>query len=223
MTRRSATTTLRPAPAPGCRSRVEPVAEQQLLVEADVSHRPRREHEQLPVDRLAPPRAVAVGRSRRRGHLAAAELLVTLDELAGAHTSPSHHAMLRTPLAPAQPTTPPPGLPAPSRTFAQKRGSTISVWRWTSTSASRSSRRSGGLENQVVRPRRAARRRRTRRSPSRARRRGGSPARRSAGTPRRRWIEEPNAINCDGSSALRRLTCRRRPPGAVCAAAATGP
>jgi hypothetical protein len=54
-------------------------------------------------------------------------------------TEPSHQAMLRTPSAPMQPATPTSGSASTSRTFAQKRRSTISVSWCSSTSASRSS------------------------------------------------------------------------------------
>ena len=54
-------------------------------------------------------------------------------------TEPSHQAMLRTPIAPTQPTTPDVRVAQASLTLWQKSRSTSSVSWWSSTSASRSS------------------------------------------------------------------------------------
>ena len=55
-------------------------------------------------------------------------------------TEASHQAMLRTPIAPTQPTRPTFGSASALRMISQKPGSTISASWWTSTSASTFSR-----------------------------------------------------------------------------------
>ncbi len=114
----------------------------QVLVEADVAHRPGRQDQEEAVERLD----LADARVGRRlapvpgegRQVAAAMLFVAVDERASV-TEPSHQAMLRTPIAPTQPTRPTSGSARAARTLAHRSGSTISVSWWTSTSASRSS------------------------------------------------------------------------------------